>query len=66
NEAASGLMMSALNALGRSGDQYWDMAAAMQAELKPRDAVEAMLITQMVGSFFVQRSLLRCSQHIWR
>ena len=49
-EAASGLMASMLNALGRSGEKYRDMAAAMQAELKPRDAVEAMLIAQMTAT----------------
>lgn len=57
NEAASGLMMSALNALGRSGEQYWDMAAAMQAELKRRDAAEAMLITQMTATHVAMTSL---------
>lgn len=49
-EAASGLMTCAINALGRNGKNYRDMMAAMQAELKPRDALEAMLITQMAAT----------------
>ena len=56
-EAASGLMTSALNALGRAGENYRDMAAAMQAELKPRDAIEAMLIIQMKATHVAMTSL---------
>jgi predicted DNA-binding protein len=56
-EAASGLMTCALNALGRSGENYRDMMAAMLAELKPRDAVEAMLITQMTTTHVALTSL---------
>jgi hypothetical protein len=33
------------------------MAAAMQAELKPRDAIEAMLITQMTTTHVAMTSL---------
>jgi hypothetical protein len=56
-EAASGLMTCALNALGKKGEHYRDMAAAMQAELKPRDAVEAMLMTQMTATHIAMTSL---------
>ena len=56
-EAASGLMICALNALGKTGEPYRDMAAAMQAELKPRDAIEAMLITQMTTTHIAMTSL---------
>lgn len=56
-EAASGLMTCALNALGRNGANYRDMMAAMQAELKPRDAVEAMLITQMTATHVAMTTL---------
>ena len=56
-EAASGLMASLLNALGRSGEIYRDMAAAMQTKLKPRDAVEAMLIAQMTATHLAMTSL---------
>ncbi|MFT7190998.1 MAG: hypothetical protein ACI9KS_000843 [Sulfitobacter sp.] len=57
SEAASGLMACALNSLGRSGESFRDLMAAMQAELKPRDAVEAMLITQMVTTHVAMTSL---------
>lgn len=56
-EAASGLMTSLLNALGRSGENYRDMAAAMQVEIKPRDAVESMLIAQMTATHVAMTSL---------
>lgn len=57
HQAASGLMGTALNALGRSGDNYRDMMTAMLAELKPRDPVEAMLITQMTATHVAMTSL---------
>ena len=50
-------MTCAINALGRNGTNYRDMMAAMQAELKPRDAVEAMLITQMTTTHVAMTSL---------
>lgn len=56
-QAASGLMTSAINALGRSGEPYRDMMAAMQAELGPRDAAEAMLITQMAATHVAMTTL---------
>lgn len=36
-----------LKALGRTGENYCDVIVAMQPELEPRDAVEAMLIAPM-------------------
>ena len=57
HEAASGLMTSAINALGRNGENYRDMMAAMQVELGPRDAIEAMLITQMTATHVAMTSL---------
>lgn len=39
NDAAAGLMMTAVNALGRSGASLRPFTAAMAAELEPRDAV---------------------------
>ncbi len=56
-KAASGLMTCALTALGRNGENYRDMMAAMQAEMKPRDAVEAMLIIQMTATHVAMTSL---------
>ena len=45
--AASGIFQSAMNSLGRSGAGYRDMMAAMAVEMEPRDAVEAMLVSQL-------------------
>ncbi|TMM50735.1 hypothetical protein [Sulfitobacter sabulilitoris] len=56
-EAASGLMATALSALGRNGENLRDLMAAMQAELSPRDAIEAMLITQMTATHVAMTSL---------
>lgn len=57
HQAASGLMCAALNALGRNGENYRDLMAAMLAELKPRDPVESMLITQMIATHVAMTSL---------
>ena len=45
--AASGLMSSAVNALGRTGANLRPFIASMAAELEPTDAAEAMLVVQM-------------------
>lgn len=50
SEAAGILLISQLNALRKTGEQYRDMAAGILAELKPRDAIEAMLISQMTAT----------------
>ena len=57
SEAAGGLLISLMNALGRSGEQYRDMAVGMLAELKPRDAIEAMLISQMTATHVAMTSM---------
>ena len=49
--------MSLLNALGRSGEQYRDMAVGMLAVLKPRDPIEAMLISQMTATHVAMTSV---------
>lgn len=49
-EAGKGLLLSAMNSLGTKGEPYREMLAAMAAEMEPRDAVEAMLINQMVAT----------------
>lgn len=46
-EAASGVLESALLALGEQGGRFRDMVMSMSVELEPRDAAEAMLVTQM-------------------
>jgi hypothetical protein len=55
--AAAGLMTSLLNALGRSGENYRDMAAAMLVELAPRDAIEGMLVSQMTATHVAMTSI---------
>jgi hypothetical protein len=49
-EAAEAILRSALNSLGEKGAQYLDLMPAMAVELEPRDAVEAMLVTQMAAT----------------
>lgn len=48
--AANGVFITAVEALGKSAEKHGTFAAAMFAELKPRDAVEAMLIAQMTAT----------------
>jgi hypothetical protein len=49
-EAASAILASALNALGENAAGYLDLMPAMAVEMEPRDAVEAMLVTQMAAT----------------
>ena len=58
-EAGDGLLMSALNMLGENGDSYRDLMTSMAVEMEPRDAVEAMLVSQMTGTH-VAMSMLSC------
>jgi hypothetical protein len=48
-DAAKGVLLSALNAIGTTGEAC-QMACAIFAELEPRDAAEAMLIAQMTAT----------------
>jgi hypothetical protein len=49
-EAASAILSSALNSFGENASQYLDLMPAMAVEMEPRDAVEAMLVTQMAAT----------------
>jgi hypothetical protein len=49
-EAAEAILKSALNSLGEKGDEYLELMPAMAVEMEPRDAVEAMLVTQMAAT----------------
>ncbi|MEY8118514.1 hypothetical protein AB9F26_09655 [Falsihalocynthiibacter sp. BN13B15] len=49
-DAAKGVLLSAINALGANGAAYRTFASALFAELEPRDAAEAMLIAQMTAT----------------
>ncbi|MBF9059060.1 hypothetical protein HKCCSP123_07675 [Rhodobacterales bacterium HKCCSP123] len=48
--AASAILSSALNSLGENAASYLDLMPAMAVEMEPRDAVEAMLVTQMAAT----------------
>lgn len=49
-EAAEGVFVTALEALGVSGKEKAQMIAAMYAEVDPRDGIEAMLVAQMTAT----------------
>ena len=49
-EAGKGLLLAAIDSLGNKGELYREMMAAMPAEMEPKDAVEAMLVNQMVAT----------------
>ena len=48
--AANGIFMTAANALGSGGDIYRDLMGAIGVEMEPRDALEAMLLSQQVAT----------------
>lgn len=50
NEAATGIMMTAINALGMACEIHRPFIASMAAEMEPTDAIEAMLVTQMAAT----------------
>jgi hypothetical protein len=56
-DAAKGVLLSALNALGTKGEAYRTLAYAIFAELEPRDAAEAMLIAQMTATHALMTAL---------
>ena len=56
-DAAMGIMLSAINALGATGKNYRALASAIFAELEPQDAVEAMLIAQMTATHTLMTGL---------
>lgn len=49
-EAASAILSSALNSFGENASQYLDLMPAMAVEMEPKDAVEALLVTQMAAT----------------
>ena len=56
-DAALGVLLSAINAMGEKGEAYRTLAAAIFAELEPRDAIEAMLIAQMTATHTLMTTL---------
>lgn len=57
DEAAKGVFLTAINALGNTGDIFRSLIAAMSAELEPRDAAEAMLVVQMTATHVAMTGL---------
>jgi hypothetical protein len=49
-EAANAILGTALNSFGQNASEYADLMPAMAVEMEPRDAVEAMLVTQMAAT----------------
>ena len=49
-DAANGIYLSAISALGRSAEKNGAFASAMFAEMEPKDALEAMLLAQMTAT----------------
>jgi hypothetical protein len=49
-EAANAILGTALNSFGENASEYADLMPAMAVEMEPRDAVEAMLVTQMAAT----------------
>lgn len=58
-EAAFSLMHSAISALGKSGENYRDLLAAMAVEIEPRDGIEAMLVVQMTATHTAMTEMTR-------
>ena len=56
-DAAKGVFLSALNALGAKGEAYRELACGIFAELEPRDAAEAMLVAQMTATHALMTTL---------
>ena len=51
SEDTAGLLLkSALGAFGRKAEAYFELMPAMAVEMEPRDAVEAMLVTQIAAT----------------
>lgn len=63
DEAANLLFKSALNALGRNADEYLELMPAMVVEMEPRDAVEAMLVTQMTATHLATTTMSQKVHH---
>ena len=62
NPGALGILTTALNALGLHGASYRDFILAMGAELEPRDAIEAMFVTQLA---VLHTNMMEASKNFW-
>ena len=62
HQAARGLLVSALQGLGETGNAYRSLVLAMGAEMEPTDAVEAMLVLQIATT---HSTMMRASGLSW-
>ncbi len=56
-DAAFGVYTTAITALGKSAEQHATFVSAIFAETEPRDALEAMLISQMTATHVAMTTL---------
>lgn len=56
-DAAHGVYTTAITALGKSAEQHANFVSAIFAETEPRDAIEAMLISQMTATYVAMTTL---------
>lgn len=63
SDAANGLIVSALDALGENGQRFRNFMSALPVELEPRDAIEAMLVVQMGATHVSMTTLTRRMLH---
>ncbi len=63
HDAASGIYTTAITALGNGAEKHADLASAMFAETEPRDAFEAMLISQMTATHVAMTTLCERMTH---
>lgn len=62
-DAASGVYISAVKALGAKAEEFASFMSATFAELEPRDAIEAMLIGQMTATHVAMTALMEKTTH---
>ena len=63
HDAAIGIFVSAVSALGKSAEKHASLVSAMFAEIEPRDAVEAMLVSQMTTTHVLITTLTERMTH---
>ncbi len=56
-EAAHGVYSMAITSLGKSADKHVNFVSAIFAETEPRDAIEAMLVSQMTSTHVAMATL---------
>jgi hypothetical protein len=54
---ADGLLLCALHSMGKEGELYRNLMTEMAVEVEPKDAIEAMLVSQMTATHVVMSKL---------